>query len=337
MYMHNTLMATVAIVGASGYAGQETLDRVLAHPGLELYALGSDSLAGQSADVLDPRLGRNGFSRIPRFIANSAALACGADLVFVCLSHEDAAALEPPGRGVVVDLSGSHRFADPAVYEAWYGFTHPRPGELASWSYGLPEVTPPSGRLIANPGCYATAALLALWPIRDAIEHEGVVVDGKSGMTGAGRALKPSSHAGFVLENVSPYRVGEHQHAPEIASTLGFAPSFAAHLLPVRRGLISTCYVRSRGEDLRLMLEEHYAESHVVSVLPEGVVPELARVQGTDGAEIGVFDDRLTGGAIVIVALDNLGKGAAGQAIQNTNLLFGFEETTGLRLSGVLV
>lgn len=330
-------MATVAIVGASGYAGQETLDRVLAHPGLELYALGSDSLAGQSADALDPRLGRNGWSRIPRFITNDAALACGADLVFVCLSHEETAALDPPVRGVVVDLSGAHRFVDPAVYEEWYGFVHPRPEDLASWSYGLPELSHPTGRLVANPGCYATAALLALWPIRAAIEHAGVVVDAKSGMTGAGRTLKPSSHAGSVLENVSPYRVGEHQHAPEIASLIGFPASFTAYLLPVRRGLIATCYVRSLGSDLRVLLEDHYAESHVVSVLPEGVVPELARVQHTDGAELGVFDDRLTGGAIVIVALDNLGKGAAGQAVQNANVLFGFDETAGLRLSGVLV
>jgi N-acetyl-gamma-glutamyl-phosphate reductase len=330
-------MAAVAIAGASGYVGQETLDRVLAHPGLELYALGSDSLTGQSAEALDPRLGRNGWSRIPRFITNEAALACGADLMFVCLSNEEAAALEPPLRGVVVDLSGAHRFADPSVYEDWYGFTHPHPEGLASWSYGLPELGPPTGRLVANPGCYVTAALLGLWPIRDAIERTGVVVDAKSGMTGAGRSLKASSHAGFVLENVSPYRVGEHQHAPEIASLLGFPVSFAAHLLPVRRGLIATCYVRSLGQDVRALLEEHYAESHVVSVLSEGIPPELARVQHTDGAEIGVFEDRLTGGTIVIVALDNLGKGAAGQAVQNANVLFGFDETTGLRLSGVLV
>lgn len=330
-------MATVAIVGASGYVGQETLDRVLAHPGLELYALGSDSLAGRPADALDPRLGRNGWNRIPRFITNEAALVSGADLVFACISHEDAAALDPPQRGVVVDLSGGHRFADPGVYEAWYGFEHPRPADLDSWAYALPEVSPPFGRLIANPGCYATAALLALWPIRDAIDQDGVVVDAKSGMTGAGRTLKPASHAGFVLENVSPYRVGEHQHAPEIASLLGFPVSFAAHLLPVRRGLIATCYVQPLGADLRALLEEHYAESHVVSVLPEGLVPELARVQHTDGAEIGVFEDRLTGRAIVICALDNLGKGAAGQAVQNANWLFGFDEAAGLRLSGVLV
>jgi len=330
-------MATAAIVGASGYVGQETLDRVLSHSGLELYALGSDSLAGQPADALDPRLGRNGWSRIPRFITNEAAISCGADVVFLCLPHEDAAAVEPCQRGVIVDLSGAHRFTDPAVYDAWYGFRHPAPDGLGSWSYGLPEIAPPTGRLVANPGCYATAALLALAPIAGDIEHDGIVVDAKSGMTGAGRSLKPSSHAGVVLENVAPYRVGSHQHAPEIASLLGFPVTFVPHLLPVRRGLVATCYVRSTGADLRQALEEHYAESHVVAVLPEGVVPELARVQQTDGAEIGIFEDRLTGTTIVVCAIDNLGKGAAGQAVQNVNLLFGFDETAGLRLSGVLV
>jgi N-acetyl-gamma-glutamyl-phosphate reductase len=162
-------------------------------------------------------------------------------------------------------------------------------------------------------------------------------VDAKSGMTGAGRTLRASSHAGALLENVTPYRVGEHQHAPEIAVQLGFPVTFVPHLLPVRRGLLATCVVRSLGADLREALEDHYADSHVVDVLPERVAPELARVQQTDGAEIGVFDDRLTGRSIVICALDNLGKGAAGQAIQNVNLLFGLDETTGLRLASVLV
>jgi N-acetyl-gamma-glutamyl-phosphate reductase len=330
-------MATVAIVGASGYTGQEALDRVLAHPALELHALGSDSLAGQPAAALDPRLGRNGRRGAPHFITNEAALSCGADVTLLCLSHEQAMALEPPPRGVVVDLSGARRFADPEVFADWYGLEHPFPEQLASWSYGLPEVSPPRGRLVANPGCYATAALLALWPVRDAVEPDLVVVDAKSGMTGAGRSLRPSSHAGAVLENLTPYGVGVHRHAPEIASQLGFPVAFVPHLLPVRRGLIATCYVRSTGPDLRELLEEHYAGSHVVSVLPEGVVPELARVQQTDGAELGVFEDRLTGCTIVVCALDNLGKGAAGQAVQNVNRLYGLDETAGLRLAGVLV
>src|SRR5690242_14109133 len=251
-------MARVSIVGVSGYTGQETLDRVLAHPDLELYAVGSDSLAGREAIALDPRLNRNGGRRVPHFITNEAALACEADVTLLCLSHEDAAAVQPAGSGVVVDLSGAHRLVDAAAYEEWYGFVHPRAGELRSWRYGLPELAAPEGRLIANPGCYATAALLALHPVRDAIDPGSVVVDAKSGMTGAGRSLKPSSHAGFVLENVSPYRVGAHQHVPEISQLLGFPVSLTPHLLPVRRGLIATCYVRSTGPKLRQLLEEHY-------------------------------------------------------------------------------
>jgi N-acetyl-gamma-glutamyl-phosphate reductase len=327
----------VSIVGAAGYTGQETLDRVLSHPELELYAVGSDSLAGSDATALDPRLNRNGGKRVPRLITNEAALACEADVTFLCLPHEEAAALEPASRGVVVDLSGAHRLQDPALYEEWYGFTHPRPAGLGAWSYGLPELSPPEGTAIANPGCYATAVLLALGPIAGEIENDSVVVDAMSGMTGAGRTPKASTHAGFVLENVSPYKVGSHQHVAEIAQLLGFPVSFTPHLLPVRRGLLATCNVRSTGADLRAALEAHYAASPVVTVLPEGVVPELSRVQHTDGAELGVFSDRHTDRTIVICALDNLGKGAAGQAVQNVNLLFGLPETAGLRLSGVLV
>jgi N-acetyl-gamma-glutamyl-phosphate reductase len=326
-------VSTVAIVGASGYAAQETLDRVLRHSELEVIALGSDSLAGEGASALDVRL--NG--SLPRFVPNEEALAAGADVVFACFGHEKAAALEPPADTIVIDLSGAHRLHDAALYPAWYGFEHPHAAALAGWSYGLPELFPPSGNLIANPGCYATAALLALAPLAGAIDAGTVVVDGKSGVSGAGRELKASSHAGFVLENVSPYRVGRHQHAPEIAQALGFPVCFAPHLLPVRRGLLATCYVQSLGAELRPLLEETYADSAVVRVLPEGVAPELARVQHTDGAEIGVFEDVATGRTVIVCALDNLGKGAAGQAIQNANLALGLDETIGLRLAGVLV
>ena len=326
-------MPSVAILGASGYAGQETLDRVLRHPLLEVAALGSDSLEGEPASALDVRL--NG--SLPPFVSNDEALAAGADVVFACLGNERAAMLLPPPGAVVVDLSGAHRLHDADLYPAWYGFEHPRPETLDAWSYGLPELFPPSGRLIANPGCYATAALLALAPLAGAIDPGTVVIDAKSGVSGAGRELKESSHAGFVLENLAPYRVGSHQHAPEIAQAVGFPVCFVPHLLPVRRGLLATCYVRPTGGDLRGLLEEAYASSHVVRVLPAGVTPELARVQHTDAAELALFEDRATGLAVVVCALDNLGKGAAGQALQNANLALGLDETVGLRLAGVLV
>ena len=163
-----------------------------------------------------------------------------------------------------------------------------------------------------------------------------MVVDAKSGVSGAGRALRESSHAATVLENVAPYRVGTHQHQPEIEQLLGFPVCFVPHLLPVRRGLLATCYVQAR-DDLRGRLEAAYASSHVVSVLPEGAVPDLARVQNTDAAEIALFEDRATDRSIVVCAIDNLGKGAAGQAVQNANLALGLDEVAGLRLSGVLV
>jgi N-acetyl-gamma-glutamyl-phosphate reductase len=324
---------TVAILGASGYAGQETLDRVLRHAELDVVALGSDSLDGESASALDVRL--NG--SLPRFVSNERALAAGAELVFACLGNDRAALLEPPADTVVVDLSGAHRLQDPALYPAWYGFEHPRPAALAAWGYAVPELFPPTGPLIANPGCYATAAILALEPLRGAIEEGSVVIDAKSGVSGAGREPKASSHAGFVLENVSPYRVGTHQHAPEIAQALGYPVCFVPHLLPVRRGLLATCYVQPVAGDVRDLLEEAYAGSQVVRVLPEGVHPELARVQHTDAAEIAVYEDRSTGRAVIVCALDNLGKGAAGQAMQNANLALGLDETLGLRLAGVLV
>jgi len=326
-------MRTTAILGASGYAGQETLDRLLAHPELEIVALGSDSLAGSSASALDVRL--NG--SLPAFVPNDEAAASGADVLFLCLGNERAAAFDPPANAVVVDLSGAHRL-DASLYPQWYGFEHPRPESAGpgAWEYAIPELFPPQALLIANPGCYATAAILALAPIRAAIDTTNVVIDAKSGVSGAGRELRASSHAGFVLENLAPYKIGRHQHAPEIAQALGFPVCFVPHLLPVKRGLLVTCYVRAT-EDLRPLLEDAYAASSAVRVLPEGVTPELSRVQHTDGAEIGLFEDASTGHAIVVCALDNLGKGAAGQAVQNANLALGLEETHGLRLAGVLV
>src|SRR5262249_6996641 len=311
-------MVTTGVLGAAGFSGQETIDRVLAHPALGLVALGSASLAGQPAAALDPRLSRNGHGPdLPAFVPNAEARASGAELLFCCLDSETAARLEPSADAVVVDLSGAHRIGS------------------EGWCYALPELAPPTGRLIANPGCYATAALLALAPIAGVVDPDaGVVVDGKSGISGAGRSLKASSHAASVLDNVTPYAVGAHRHAPEIAQLLGFPVTFVPHVVPLRRGLVCTCYV-SASEDPRPLLEWAYADSHVVDVIDEP--PELARLQGTDAAEVAAFQDAATGRWIVICAIDNLGKGAAGQAVQNANLALGLEETAGLRLSGVLV
>jgi N-acetyl-gamma-glutamyl-phosphate reductase len=335
--MHNTQMISTAIVGTAGYAGQETLDRVLLHPQLELVAIGSDTFAGKPVSELDPRLGRAG-SALPELVKNEEALASGAELIFLCLENERAAAIDPPPDAVVVDLSGAHRLKDASAYQRWYGFEHPKPESLADWCFAVPELAPPSGRLIASPGCYVTATLLALGPLKDDVDPQTVVVDAKSGTTGAGRGLKPSLHAGAVLENVAPYKIGVHQHVPEIAQLLGFAPTFVPHLLPIRRGLLCTCYLRGiDARSARAKLETAYAASPVVSVLPEGAVPDIGRVQKTDAAELGVFEDTVTGATIVISAEDNLGKGAAGQAVQNANLALGLVESEGLRLGALEV
>ena len=212
-------------------------------------------LARRSAgSALDPRL--NG--ALPAFVSNAEALAAGAELVFWCLDHERAAALEPPADTVVVDLSGAHRLTDAALYPEWYGFEHPQPRRSATGTTRSRSSSPPHGSLIANPGCYATAVLLALVPLAAAIDPAGVIVDAKSGVSGAGRALKAASHATTVLENVSPYKIGSHQHAPEIEQALGFPVCFVPHLLPVRRGLIATCYVKP-ADGLREALEAAYA------------------------------------------------------------------------------
>jgi N-acetyl-gamma-glutamyl-phosphate reductase len=328
-------MISTAILGVAGYTGQETLDRVLNHPELEVVALGSDSQAGNAASVLDPRLRRNG--SLPTLARNDEALAAGADLILSCLPNERAAALEPPANATVVDMSGAHRL-DPALYPRWYGFEHPKPEAQKDWCYALPELQPPTTRLIANPGCYVTAALLALAPLKDVVDPATVVVDGKSGVTGAGGTPTMRTIAGTILDNVTPYKVGRHQHVPEMEQLLGFAPTFIPHVLPIKRGLICTCVVDlDTGVDAHALLSEAYAGSPVVAVLPDGEAPEIARLVLTDAVEIGVFTDQATGRTIVIAAEDNLGKGAAGQMIQNANRWLGLDETLGLRLHGVTV
>jgi N-acetyl-gamma-glutamyl-phosphate reductase len=270
-----------------------------------------------------------------------------AEVVFLALPHGAAAQIVPGlvERGAtIVDLGPDFRLRDAADYPRWYGFNHPRSDLLAAAVYGLPELhrgeieslRESDVRIVGAPGCYPTAALLALAPLARSLAGTAVV-DAKSGVSGAGRGLKPSSHAGSVLDNLSAYRVGSHQHAPEIAQALGFPVSFVPHLLPIRRGLLATCYATPTAGDLRERLEEAYADAPAVRVLPADVGPELSRVQGTDAAEVALFEDAATGRAIVVCALDNLGKGAAGQAVQNANVALGLEETLGLRLAGVLV
>ena len=309
--------------------------RARAIPELELVALGSDSLAGQPA-LGARRRGLNG--SLPRVRRRTTRrLASGADVVFLCLGNERGRRVRAarPTR-VVVDLSGAHRLADAALYAEWYGFEHPRPGAVELRR--CPSSSPPTGRLIANPGCYATAALLALAPLATRSTRRASSSTRSRACPAPAATLKASSHAGFVLENLSPYAVGAHQHAPEIAQALGFPVCFVPHLLPCAAACSRPVTSDARRRRCARCSRTAYAASPVVRVLPEGV-DAGARARAAHRRR---RDRRLRGRArparaIVICAIDNLGKGAAGQAVQNANLALGLDETLGLRLDGVLV
>jgi len=330
----------VAVVGASGYAGAVATRLVATHDRLALAFATSDRLVGEGVAAqlgarVDPAV---------RFVANAAALEHGdaCDAVLLATAADVSVRLAPAfaERGKqVVDLSGGFRLAA-ADYPRWYGFEHAAPAWLERAHYGLPELfgAPPPGALVANPGCYPTAALLALAPLVRAglVEPTGLVVDAKSGVTGAGR--KGGEEYSFVEidGDLRPYKLLAHQHTPEIARALS-APerparlTFTAHLLPIARGLLSTCYARPRPgatpERVRACLADAYARTPFVrAVAPEQVM--LKRVVGTNLALVGATADADV--VVAVAAIDNLLKGAAGQAVQNLNRMNGWDETTGL-------
>jgi N-acetyl-gamma-glutamyl-phosphate reductase len=317
------------------------------HRGFTLAFCTSDSAAGQPAE---PRIGAR---TDLRFVPNAEApkLAQAVDAVVLATPAEASARLVPAmleARKVVVDLSGAFRLGDPGRYPTWYGFAHPAQSLLEHAHYGLPELfgapprAPDGSALVANPGCYPTAALLALAPLLRSglVEPKGIIVDAKSGVTGAGRQAKEEFSFGEVDEDVRAYKLLVHQHTPEIVrglsryATLDEAAvglTFTPHLLPVRRGILATCYARPRpGTTPRAVLacvEEAYAGSAFVEVVPPEQVT-LSHVVGTNRARVGTVSN---GDVVVAIAsCDNLLKGAAGQAIQNLNLLFGLAETEGL-------
>jgi len=318
-----------AVVGVTGYAGQE-LDRILAtHPKF--------TVAGRFASKTDEKSGTEAFS-IERLRSFSA------DAVVLATEHELSMNLVPEllREGYrVVDMSGAFRLKEPAQYLDWYGFEHTSPDLLKEAVYGLPEFLSEqirSARLVANPGCYATAAVLPLIPLYNAHAIDPactVVVDGKSGVSGAGRTPKPATHFCEVNENLSAYGVLQHRHTPEMVAQLRGATFdrfvFTPHLIPITRGILNTITLRTAGRaSAHSILTEAYAKSPFVRVLPLGQLPNVHAVTRTNLCSIGV----VTNGAntVIVSAIDNLVKGAAGQAVQNLNLMFGCEPTSGLLL-----
>ncbi len=337
--MYDSCMtSTVAVAGASGYAGGELLRLLLQHPDLELGALCAGSSAGQPVTALHPHLPQLAERT---FQHTTAAALLEADVVFLALPHGESGALAKalPAGTKIVDLGADHRLADAQTWQRWYGGEH-----AGTWTYGLPELD--GGReliraseRVAGPGCYATAITLALAPLLAAgvVEPEDIVVVAASGTSGAGRTAKPHLLGTEVMGDLSPYKVGAHQHVPEIKQATGAQSlSFTPVLAPMPRGILATVTARPTGRgDAREVLAQAYAAEPFVHVLAEGSWPHTAATYGSNSAHLQATVDADSGRVIVVSALDNLGKGAAGQALQCANLLLGLPEQAGLPISGV--
>ncbi|MGW0507306.1 N-acetyl-gamma-glutamyl-phosphate reductase [Micromonospora sp. NPDC003241] len=327
----------VAVAGASGYAGGELLRLLAGHPEFELVAATAHSQAGQPLDTVHPQLTGMDLT----FAATTPDVLADADLVFLALPHGESAALAArlPAQARVVDLGADHRLVDGDAWTRYYGGTH-----AGAWTYGLPELPGQRERIaaatrVANTGCYAATIVLALAPLIAAgvADPADVVVVAASGTSGAGRAAKTHLLASEVAGDLSPYKVGAHQHVPEIKQATGATGlSFTPVLAPMPRGILATVTARPTGEvDPRAVLAQAYADAPFVHLLPEGRWPHTAATLGGNACHLQATVDVDSGRLIVVAALDNLGKGAAGQAVQNANLMFGLPETTGLSCFGV--
>lgn len=329
---------TAAVAGASGYAGGELLRLLLGHSDLELGALCAGSSAGQPVTDLHPHLPQLA-GRV--FAETSVAALAEADLVFLALPHGESGALaaQLPAHVKVVDLGADHRLEDAEAWKRWYGGEH-----AGTWTYGLPEL-PGQRELVAasdrvaNTGCYAAATILALAPLLAAGvgEPDDVVVVAASGTSGAGRAAKPHLLGTEVMGDLSPYKVGRHQHVPEIKQATGArSVSFTPVLAPMPRGILATVTLKPASDrDPREVLAQAYADEPFVHVLPEDRWPHTAATFGSNSCQLQATVDADSGRIVVVSALDNLGKGAAAQALQNANLMLGLPEQTGLSISGV--
>lgn len=337
----------VGVLGASGYTGADLVRLAYRHPAMEIALLTASSHAGKPMADVFPHFA---FADLPDLVTIEDADWSRVDAVFCGLPHGTvqeiaASILAAHPRIKLIDMSADFRLRDPATYAEWYGHTHRAPSLQSEAVYGLTEhyrEAIAGARLVACPGCYPTAALAALIPpaAAGAIDAGDIVVDAKSGVTGAGRGLKQNTLFAEAGEGLSPYSIGAHRHAPEIEQEVGSAAgtdvtlSFTPHLIPMSRGELCTSYVRlsagTTASDLRKILASAYADAPFVHVTEEGVVPKTQNVRGSNHVQIGVFADRVPGRAIIISVLDNLVKGSAGQAIQNFNLMFGLDETEGL-------
>ena len=334
----------IAILGASGYTGAETIRLLLGHPQVRIAALTADAQAGKPMLELYPHLA---FADLPELVRIEAVDFSAVDAVFCCLPHGTTQQVIAglPSHLKIIDLSADFRLADVQSYAQWYDHAHQAPQLQREAVYGLTEQARreiKEARLVANPGCYPTSVLLPLMPLLASglILKEGIIIDAKSGTTGAGRSARQTMIFSEISGGLSAYGVGHHRHTPEIEQGLSRAAgeavrvSFTPHLVPMSRGILSTMYVTlAPGADAlaaRECLQDIYRHEPFVRVMPQGVAPSTHEVRGTNECRIGIFADRVPGRAILVSVIDNLVKGAAGQAVQNFNVMMGFPEPLGL-------
>jgi N-acetyl-gamma-glutamyl-phosphate reductase len=338
---------SVAILGASGYTGAELIRLLLGHPEVQITVLTAERSAGQPLAAVFPQFAPYA---LPDLVKIGDVNWDGVDFVFCALPHgttqEVIAALPPHLK--IVDLSADFRLADIESYATWYGHAHKAPHLQSGAVYGLTELAAAevaTARLVANPGCYPTSAQLPLIPLlRDKLIETGpIIIDSKSGVSGAGRDAKQGSLFTEVADGIHAYGIATHRHTPEIEQGLSLAAgeeirvSFTPHLMPMSRGILSTIYVQSRfpAEALWDCLSNSYKTAPFVHVLPLGQTPATRHVRGSNHCSIGLVPGRLPGQTILVAAIDNLMKGASGQAVQNMNVMMGWDQTLGLGLAPV--
>ena len=334
----------VSVIGATGYTGAELVKILLKHPQVEIETITSQSFANKKISEIYPSL----ITDLVCQELNINKIALSSSFIFTALPHrismEIVGKLHSRGKKII-DLSADFRFIDPLIYEEWYGTPHQKKELLKKAIYGLPELYREKisrARLVANPGCYPTSSILALAPLvnNDLIKGNSIIIDAKSGVTGAGRALSLATHFPEVNENTRAYQVVGHRHTPEIEEQLSNLTSreiiitFVPHLVPINRGILCTCYAalkqKTDTKDLLKLYQDFYKEEPFVEILPQGRFPQTKEVLNSNRCRIGITVNERSGRAIIISAIDNLAKGAATQAVQNMNIMCGFEETMGL-------
>ena len=336
-------MIKVGIIGATGYAGSELVRLITQHPKAELVTMTSQSYAGQEYKEVYSNYSHLDYVCEEEHIEEMAEKC---DVIFLALPHGVASKkinADILSKTKIIDLGADFRIQDVDVYEKWYT-THYSKDILPEAVYGLCEINRDKikgKRIVANPGCYTSCSILSLYPlVKEGMIDLSIIIDAKSGATGAGRGLSLGNHYCELNESVKAYKVASHRHTPEIEEQLSIAAgqdivlNFTPHLIPMDRGILATCYAtlnkKYTYDDIRKAYEKHYGNEHFIRLTKEGVFPETKWVKGSNFVDIGFTVDERTNRVIVIGALDNLFKGAAGQAVQNMNIIMGIEETTGI-------